>query len=597
MAFLQRTHTCGELREEHIGQTVILNGWVNTGRDQKQFVFIDLRDRYGLTQVVFEPERGEELFKQAQQVRSEWVLAIKGTVVARGGKENPKLATGKIEVQAEEIEVLNQCPTPPFIIAEKPGEEEVANEDVRLQSRYLDLRRSKLQQNFIIRHRLNKVIRDHLDEQGFLEVETPLLGRSTPEGARDYLVPSRLFPHSWYALPQSPQLYKQLLMISGFDKYFQLARCMRDEDLRADRQLEFTQLDMEMSFIEAEDIYAVIEGMIKRVFKECINHEIQVPVARLSYHDVMLKYGSDQPDLRFGMPIVELSEWAQQTTAPFFLDTISNGGKVRAINVKEVAEQHSRKKLDALTEYVKQYGAKGLSWVKVEADKLNSPIAKFLSEEAQASLRTQMEAEPGDLLLFVADEEDIVCQSLGNLRRHLGAQLKLYGPNDYSAAWIVDFPSFFWDGDENRWVANHHPFTSPRDEDIPLLEESPEKVRAKAYDLVINGYEVGGGSIRIHDRDVQSRVFNVLGMSSDQANEKFGFLLNALKNGAPPHGGIALGMERLTMILAGTTNIRDVVAFPKNQRGRDLMTGAPAAVDPTQLQELGLPPSAATPDE
>jgi aspartyl-tRNA synthetase len=590
MAHWRRTHTCGELRETHIGQTVILNGWVNTSRDQNLFVFVDLRDRYGLTQVVFEPERGQELFDAARELRSEFVIAVKGTVARRlPGKENPKLPTGMVEVKAQELQVLSRCPTPPFAVTEKPGEE-LANEDLRLKFRYLDLRRPTLQRTLMLRHRLNKVIRDYLDTRGFLELETPLLGRSTPEGARDYLVPSRLWPGEWYALPQSPQLYKQLLMVAGYDKYFQIAHCLRDEDQRADRQPEFTQLDLEMSFVEMDDIFNVIEGLTAEVFAKCIGVTIPLPLPRLKYADVMLRYGSDKPDLRYGLEIVEISDLAPQTEFKVFRGTVEAGGKVRGLNVKGTADKFSRKALDELEQNAKRMGAKGLAWVKVEADKLSSPIEKFLPVAAQQALRQRMAAEPGDLLLFVADTEDVVCQTLGSLRSQLAAQLKLFDPAlpVFKIAWVYDFPSFLWDEEEKRWAANHHPFTAPMDEDLPLLETQPEKVRAKAYDLVINGYECGGGSIRIHDPEVQSRVFARLGMTPDQAKQRFGFLLDALRCGAPPHGGIALGLDRVTMMLAGTTNIRDVITFPKNQRARDLMTGAPAPVDPKQLKELGL---------
>jgi aspartyl-tRNA synthetase len=590
MARQRRTHTCGELRETHIGQTVLLNGWVNTYRDHGVFVFIDLRDRYGLTQVVFEPDRGRELFAAAQELRSECVIAVKGQVVRRlPGKERPEMPTGLIEVKATEMEVLNRCPTPPFEVTEFPGEE-LANEDLRLQYRYLDLRRPSLQRTLMMRHRVCKVIRDYLDGQGFLEIETPLLGRSTPEGARDYLVPSRISPGSWYALPQSPQLYKQLLMVAGYDKYFQIARCLRDEDLRADRQPEFTQLDLEMSFVEMDDVFAVIEGLTAEVFGQCLGVNIPLPLPRYKYADVMLRYGSDKPDLRYGLEIVDIGDLAVETEFQVFRNTLDAGGKVRVINAKGAVDKFSRKGLDELGVFVQRCGAKGLAWVKVEAEKFTSPIEKFLPAAIQRALRQRLAAEPGDLLLIVADTEDVVCQSLGTLRTHLATTLKLFDPSkpDFKIAWVIDFPSFIWDAEEKRWAANHHPFTAPMDEDLPKLESDPGRVRAKAYDLVINGYECGGGSIRIHNPEVQSRLFSVLGMSPEQARQRFGFLLDALKYGAPPHGGIALGVDRWTMMLAGTTNIRDVLAFPKNQKARDLMTGAPGAVDVKQLKELGL---------
>ncbi len=590
MAHWQRTHTCGELRESNVGNTVQLNGWVNTYRAFPDQIFIDLRDRYGITQVVFEAERDAELFKAAQQLRSEWVLAVRGQVTERlPGKHNPKLATGDVEVKAETLTVLNRCPTPPFEVTEFPGDE-LANEDLRMQYRYLDLRRASIQRVLMLRHKLCKVIRDHLDRQGFLELETPLLGRSTPEGARDYLVPSRVTPGCWYALPQSPQIYKQLLMVAGYDKYFQIARCLRDEDLRADRQPEFTQLDLEMSFVEMDDIFRVLEGLTAEVFRQCAGIEIPLPLPRLQYADAMLRYGSDKPDLRYGMEIVECSDLAPQTEFSVFKGAVESGGKVRALNARGAADKYSRKGLDDLTTLVKQLGAKGLAWVKVEADKFNSPIEKFLPAAAQQDLRRRLNAEPGDLLLFVADTEDTVCQALGSLRQQLALQLKLYDPAgaDYKIAWVYDFPSFIWDDDEKRWAANHHPFTAPMDADLAKLESDPGSVRAKAYDLVINGYECGGGSIRIHNPEVQSRLFAVLGMTPEQAKQRFGFLLDALKFGAPPHGGIALGIDRWAMMLARTTNIRDVIAFPKNKQARDLMTGAPAPVDPKQLKELGL---------
>jgi aspartyl-tRNA synthetase len=595
MAEWQRTHTCGELRPAQVGQTVVLNGWVNSYRAYPDQIFVDLRDRYGLTQIVLESDH-PELFAAAQEVRTEWVLSVRGQVRERlPGKHNTKLATGDIEVVVQSMQVLNRCPTPKFEVMSIPlegglGDAELAGEDLRLQYRFLDLRRPSLQRTLALRHRLNKVIRDYLDARGFLELETPLLGRSTPEGARDYLVPSRVWPGEWYALPQSPQLYKQLLMVAGYDKYFQIARCLRDEDLRADRQPEFTQLDLEMSFVETDDVFNVIEGLMAEVFQQCLGLTIPLPLPRLQYADAMLRYGSDKPDLRYGLEIVELSDLAGQTQFKVFQDAVTSGGKVRGLNAKGAAGTFSRKGLDELTAFVGQYRAKGLAWIKVEADKFTSPIEKFLPAAVQQTLRQRLSAGPGDLLLIVADKEEVVCQSLGALRAHLATTLNLVDParNDFKIAWVVDFPSFVWDDEEKRWAANHHPFTAPRDEDLAILASDPAKVRAKAYDLVINGYEIGGGSIRIHSPEVQSRMFAMLGMSPEQARQRFGFLLDALKYGAPPHGGIALGLDRLTMMLAGTANIRDVIAFPKNQKARDLMTGAPAPVDAKQLKELGL---------
>ena len=589
MALMRRTITCGELRETDVGKTVVLNGWVNTYRGYNDQIFIDLRDRYGITQVVFEADH-PELFTAAQELRSEYVIAVKGRVSERlPNKHNPKLATGDIEVKAEELVILNRCPTPPFAVTEFPGDE-LASEDLRLQYRYLDLRRTSLQQILQLRHRLNQVIRHYLDARGFLEIETPLLGRSTPEGARDYLVPSRTIPGSWFALPQSPQLYKQLLMVAGYDKYFQIARCLRDEDLRANRQPEFTQLDLEMSFVEADDILEVTEGLTAEVFQQCLGVTIALPLPRLSYADAMLRFGCDKPDLRYGMEIVELSDWAAQTEFKVFRGAVESGGKVRGLNARGAADKYSRKGLTELEEYVKEFGAKGLAWLKVEAEKLTSPIEKFLPAGAQQELRQRLAAAPGDLLLLVADTEETVCQALGNLRTNLASQLELYDPQalDYRIAWIVDFPLFLRDKEESRWVSNHHPFTAPRDEDLDRLESDPGQVRAKAYDLVINGDECGGGSMRIHNPEIQSRVFALMGLNPEQAQQRFGFLLDALKYGAPPHGGIALGLDRWTMMLAHSTNIRDVIAFPKNQKARDLMTGAPAPVDAKQLRELGL---------
>jgi aspartyl-tRNA synthetase len=632
MADWQRTHNCGELRESHVGRVVVLNGWVNTVRRYNDQVFVDLRDRYGITQVVIEADR-PELGAVTAEISREYVLSVAGTVAARlEGMENPKLATGKVEVKATGLCVLNRCPAErPFEVTEFP-DEPLANEDTRLKYRYLDLRRRTIQETLAVRHRLNKTIRDYLDGRGFFEIETPLLGKSTPEGARDYLVPSRLSPPNeknplgeWYALPQSPQLYKQLLMVAGYDKYFQIARCLRDEDLRADRQPEFTQLDVEMSFVEADDVLGEIEGLVAEIFRRCLGVELPTPFPRLRYEDVMRKYGSDKPDLRYGLEIVDLTDVAAACGFKVFQDAAARGQKVRGLNAKGGAAKFSNTELNkgSVVEHAKQFGAKGLAWMKVEGGKLTGSIEKNFTEEAKAELRRRLRAEEGDLLLFCADAEDVVGATLGGLRTFLAPQLGLYRnwwdrradteaaadkyradlkkgragappepfrmtADDFKIAWVVDFPSFTFDAEEKRWVANHHPFTSPRDEDLQYLENDPGKVYAKAYDLVMNGYEVGGGSIRIHSPEVQSRVFAALGMAPEDAKARFGFLLDALKYGAPPHGGIALGLDRLAMMLAGTTNIRDVIAFPKNQRARDLMTGAPAPVDLRQLKELGL---------
>ncbi len=627
MGRLRRTHTCGELRDVHVGQTVILNGWVNSYRAYNDQVFIDLRDRYGITQIVVEPDR-PEAFAAAHEARAEWVLAVRGKVRERlPDKHNPKLATGDIEVLVEDFQILNRCSTPPFEVMSIPlvkemsfplekqalGDPELAAEELRMEYRYLDLRRPSLQRTLRVRHQLNKVIRDNLDQQEFLEIETPLLGRSTPEGARDYLVPSRVWPGNWYALPQSPQLYKQLLMVAGFDKYFQIAHCLRDEDLRAHRQPEFTQLDLEMSFVEIDDILVVIEGLAAEIFQRCLGVTIPLPLPRLRHDDVMKDYCTDKPDLRYGLKIINVSDLAAQTEFKSFREALESGGEVRALNAKRVANdpRFSRNKLKQLPQQVEGFTAKELILAKVEVDKLTWID---LPAGVQQALRERMDAEPGDVLLFVAGSKGVVHQSLDNLRAFLAGPLEgvedwwvrkarleeearkerrqpepfAFLPNDFQLAWVIDFRLFTRDEEEKRWVANHHPFTAPMDEDLALLESDPGKVRAKAYDLVLNGYEVGGGSIRIHNPEVQQRVFSVLGMSSEQARQRFGFLLDALKFGAPPHGGIALGLDRWAMWLAGTQNIRDVIAFPKNQKARDLMTGAPAAVDAKQLKELGL---------
>lgn len=590
----RRTHHCGELRAEQVGNEVTLNGWVNSYRGYNQQIFLDLRDRYGVTQVVVEADPAHpELFQTAESVGREWCLSVRGVVRRRlAGKENTDLATGQIEVEAKTVVVLNACPTPPFEVTEFPGEE-LAGEDLRLENRYLDLRRPSLQKTLVLRHQLNRVIREYLSERNFLELETPLLGRSTPEGARDYLVPSRVHPGSWYALPQSPQLYKQLLMIAGYDRYFQIARCLRDEDLRADRQPEFTQLDLEMSFVDQEDVLNLIEGLTREVFRVCLGVDIPLPLPRLTYAQAMLRYGSDKPDTRFGLEIQDLGSWAAGTDFRVFKEVLAAGGVVRGINVKGAATRFSNTDLKPggkISDIAVKAGAKGLAWLKCEEGKFVGGIEKFFSPEAQDALRGQMGLQTGDLLLMVADQEDTAANALGTLRLHLANQLGLLAgkENQFHILWVVDFPSFQFDPESNRYVSNHHPFTAPRVSDLERLETEPGKVMARAYDLVINGYECGGGSIRIHDQQTQSRVFKVLGLTPEQAQEKFGFLLNALKHGAPPHGGIALGLDRWAMILAGTSNIRDVIAFPKNQKARDMMTGAPAPVEPKQLKDLGL---------
>ena len=592
MAEWQRTHTCGEIREEHIGRTVTLNGWVLITRNFPNQVFVDVRDRYGLTQVVFE-DTDAEMFKAANKLGREHVISVSGVVRKRvPGKERADVATGKVELEAKALRVLNACPPLPFSVTEFP-DEEPAGEDIRLQHRYLDLRRRSLQQIMILRHRLCKVIRDYMDARGFLEIETPLLGKSTPEGARDYLVPSRVSHGEWYALPQSPQLYKQLLMIAGYDRYFQIARCLRDEDLRADRQPEFTQLDVEMSFVEADDVLAVMEGLAADIFEKCLGVKTETPVPRMKYAEAMARYGSDKPDLRFGLEIVDVTDLAEQSDFKVFKDKVAAGGKVRGINAKGAAGKFSNTDLKPggkLSEFVTQFKASGLAWMKYEGDKFTGSIEKFFPEPVKQAIKERMGVGPNDLVLFVADKEEVVCDALGALRVHLAQRLNLIDPakKDFKPLWVVDFPMFTWDDEEKRWAANHHPFTSPRDEDLQYLESDPGKVRAKAYDLVLNGYEVGGGSIRIHSPEVQSRVFKMLGMDVEDAKKRFGFLLDALQSGAPPHGGIALGLDRWCMILAGTTNIRDVIAFPKNQKARDLMTGAPATVEPRQLRDLGI---------
>ena len=537
---------------------------------------------FGVTQVVFEPEAGAELQARARELRSEYVIGVRGKVAPRlAGKENPKLKTGEVEVRAVELVVYNESPTPPFEIN---GPE--PNEELRLKYRFLDLRRPALQRVFIMRHQVGQTMRRVLSELGFLEVETPILGRSTPEGARDFLVPSRVHPSHFYALPQSPQLYKQLLMVSGFDRYFQIARCFRDEDLRATRQPEFTQLDVEMSFVEDQDVMTTMEGLIAAMAKEFGGQDLELPLPRYEYHDVMERFGSDRPDLRYGLELKDVADIAEQTEFRVFQMAKEAGNRIRGFCAPGGGEKYSRKDLDGLTEFAGTFGAKGLVWLKVEAEALAGPTAKFFKPEAQARLRERFDAKAGDLILIVADTQAVSSQALSNLRARLAAELKLYDPKSFHYSWVIHFPLLAWDPEENRYVAEHHPFTMPLAEDLPLLDTDPSKVRAQAYDLVINGEEGAGGTIRCHDPVVQSKIFALLGLSPEEAEEKFGFLLSALRNGAPPHGGIAFGYDRLVMLYAGLTNIRDCIAFPKTAKGTDLMTGAPGTVSPRQLKEL-----------
>ena len=585
---LKRTQTCGELTTEQVGQEVVLNGWVDTRRDHGGLIFIDLRDRYGLTQVVFEPNSGDatdsiDLTHAAHDLRNEHVIGVRGIVHPRlAGKENPKLKTGAIEVRATELEVFNAAPTPPFEVNSATE----ANEELRLKYRYLDLRRPAMQAVFILRHKMTQLMRNSMSALGFLEVETPILGRSTPEGARDFLVPSRVTPAHFYALPQSPQLYKQVLMVAGFDRYFQIARCFRDEDLRSNRQPEFTQLDVEMSFVEDEDVIGMMENLVRDMAQEFTGEILSLPLIRLDYADSMERFGNDRPDLRYAMELKDIADIAAETEFKVFEMAKANGNRIRGICVPGGAEAYSRKDLDAMTEYAKSFGASGLVWLKIDAEAFSGPTAKFFPSPAQAKLRERFDAKAGDLLLVVADTQAISSQSLSNLRIRIAAERKLYDPKSYHYSWVTRFPLFHWDAEENRFSAEHHPFTMPLAEDLHLLATEPAKVRAQAYDLVINGEECGGGTIRCHDPKIQSQIFELLGLSSEQAEEKFGFLLSALKNGAPPHGGIALGVDRLVMLYAGLTNIRDCIAFPKTAKGTDLMTGAPGTVDFKQLREL-----------
>ena len=580
-----RTHTCGELRSNQLGTEVVLCGWVDRIRDHKGVIFIDLRDRWGRTQVVIGPESPAGTLEAAKVVRPEWVIRVRGAVGARpAGTTNPKLVTGEVEVVCRELDVLNEAETPVF----QPGATELPGEEVRLQHRWLDLRRPAMQENMFLRSRMVKIMRDHFDVLGFIDVETPMLGRSTPEGARDYLVPSRLDHGSFFALPQSPQLYKQLLMMAGFDRYVQVAKCFRDEDLRADRQPEFTQLDVEMSFVEADDVMGVIEGLVKRTAREILGIDVPLPLPRLSWDEAMERFGHDAPDLRYGLEIVDLTAIAGESDFRVFRGAVESGGRVRGLRVPGAAAKFSRKDLDDLTAVAVEGGAKGLVWLKVEADgSFSGPVAKNLVNVADA-LKAKLGCEPGDLALIVADSFDVTCKALHMLRKRLGASLGLYDPNAMHFSWVVDFPMFAKDTESGGWASMHHPFTAPRPSDIDLLESDPAACRAVAYDLVINGSEAGGGTIRIHDGATQEKVFKLLGITPEVARERFGFLLDALRSGAPPHGGIALGIDRWVMLFGKLDSIRDVIAFPKTQKASDLMTGAPSSVETKQLVELGV---------
>ncbi len=581
-----RTHTCGGLRREQIGQEATLCGWVDTNRDQGGIVFIDLRDRYGKTQVVFDPEGGAELLSQASKLRTEDVVQVTGKVDHRPeGTTNPKLATGEIELRAKKLEVLNKCNNAPFF----PTAMELPGEDLRLAYRYLDLRRPEMQRTLTLRNDIILEMRNYFGEHHFLDVETPILGRSTPEGARDYLVPSRVHNGLFYALPQSPQLYKQILMVAGYDRYVQVARCFRDEDLRADRQPEFTQLDLEMSFVTQDDVMGIIDGLMQRLAKKFLNLELKLPLPKMTWDEAMERFGHDAPDLRFGCELIDCTDIAASVDFRVFRETADSGKKVRGINAPGGATFYSRKLIDELTEYVKQFEAKGLAWFRVEPDgKLWSPVSKNFTDEQLGRFKERMQAKPGDLLLFVADTWAVSCKALHNLRKKVAADLKLYDPKAMSFSWIVEFPMFEFDQEEQRWASMHHPFTAPRPHDVPLLDSDPGKARAVAYDLVINGSEAGGGTIRIHDQATQSKVFGLLGIDPDTAKKRFGFLLDALQMGAPPHGGIALGIDRIVMLFGNLDSIREVIAFPKTQKATDLMTGAPNVVEQKQLKELGI---------
>lgn len=580
---LKRTHMCGVLSKKNIGDEVVLSGWVQRRRDLGGLIFVDLRDITGIMQIVFDNDISQVAFENAEQLGSEYVITIKGKVYERESI-NPNMPTGEIEVFAEEMEILNQSETPPIYIRD----DDDVSENLRLKYRYLDLRKSTMQGNLMLRHKTAQIVRNFLSDEGFLEVETPMLTKTTPEGARDYLVPSRINPGKFYALPQSPQLFKQLLMVSGMEKYFQIVKCFRDEDLRADRQPEFTQIDLEMSFVDIDDVIEVNERLLRKIFKEILNIDIHLPIDRITYREAMERFGSDKPDIRFGFELVDLNETVKNCGFKIFTSAVENGGAVKAINVKGHGDKFSRKDITKLEDYIKDYGAKGLAWVKITGDGITSPIAKFFTDEEMESILRVMDASEGDLILFVADKTQVVYDSLGHLRVEIAKRLDMLNKDEFKLVWVTEFPLFEYDEEEGRYVAKHHPFTSPMDEDIEIMESNPDKVRAKAYDIVLNGHEIGGGSIRIHTSGLQQKMFKALGFAEDEAQEKFGFLLDAFRYGTPPHGGIAYGLDRLVMILAKEDNIRQVIAFPKTQNATCPLTDAPTFADEKQLSELNI---------